>query len=257
MLIFLSPAKSLDTTTPPHIPTYTQPAFLDRAQTLIDQLRALSPADIAQLMDLSDPLALLNFNRYADWSLPFTPDNAKQAVLTFDGDVYDGLAAKTLSADDLAFAQQHVRILSGLYGILKPLDLMQPYRLEMGTRFKNAAGKDLYAFWGETLLDAINTELDAMAHPVAVNLASEEYFKAAIGRKFKGQLIQPVFEDWKNGKYKIISFYAKRARGLMTRHAIVNRLTDPDGLKTFASDGYAFAPEASDATTWVFRRRQD
>lgn len=257
MLIFLSPAKSLDYKTPPHVATYTQPAFLDRSQTLIEQLRALSPAEIANLMDLSDPLALLNYNRYADWSLPFTPDNAKQAVLAFDGDVYDGLAAKTLSAADLDFAQQHVRILSGLYGILKPLDLMQPYRLEMGTKFKNSAGKDLYAFWGETLLAAINAELDAMSHPVAVNLASEEYFKAAIGRKFKGQLIQPVFEDWKNGNYKIISFYAKRARGLMTRHAVLNRLTDPAGLKDFDSDGYAFAPEASDATTWVFRRRQD
>ena len=257
MLIFLFSAKSLDYKTPPHVATYTQPAFLDRSQALIDQLRALSPADIAQLMDLSDPLALLNYNRYADWSLPFTPDNAKQAVLAFDGDVYDGLSAKTLSAADLDFAQQHVRILSGLYGILKPLDLMQPYRLEMGTRFKNRAGKDLYAFWGETLLAAINAELDAMPQPVAVNLASEEYFKAAIGRKFKGRLIQPVFEDWKNGRYKIISFFAKRARGLMTRYVVLNRLTDPEGLKAFASDGYAFAPEASDATSWVFRRRQD
>nr|WP_254431812.1 peroxide stress protein YaaA [Azonexus fungiphilus] len=256
-MIFLSPAKSLDYKTPPHVATYTQPAFLDRSQALIEQLRALSPADIAQLMDLSDPLALLNYNRYADWSLPFTPDNAKQAVLAFDGDVYDGLSAKTLSAADLDFAQQHVRILSGLYGILKPLDLMQPYRLEMGTRFKNRAGKDLYAFWGETLLEAINAELDAMPQPVAVNLASEEYFKAAIGRKFKGRLIQPVFEDWKNGRYKIISFFAKRARGLMTRYVVLNRLTDPEGLKAFDSDGYAFAPEASDATSWVFRRRQD
>jgi len=257
MLIFLSPAKSLDYKTPPHVATCTQPAFLDRSQTLIEQLRALSPADIANLMDLSDPLALLNYNRYADWSLPFTPDNAKQAVLAFDGDVYDGLSAKTLSTADLDFAQQHVRILSGLYGILKPLDLMQPYRLEMGTKFKNRAGKDLYAFWGETLLEAINAELDAMPQPVAVNLASEEYFKAAIGRKFKGRLIQPVFEDWKNGRYKIISFFAKRARGLMTRYAVLNRLTDPEGLKAFDSDGYAFAPEASDDASWVFRRRQD
>ena len=257
MLIFLSPAKSLDYDTPPHVSTYTEPAFLDRSATLIRQLRALSPADIANLMDLSDPLALLNFQRYADWSLPFTPQNAKQAVLAFDGDVYDGLSARTLSAADLDFAQQHVRILSGLYGILKPLDLMQPYRLEMGTKFKNEAGKDLYAFWGETLLNTINAELDTLARPVAVNLASEEYFKAAIGRKFKGELIQPVFEDWKGGKYKIISFYAKRARGLMTRFAIERRLTAPEGLQAFDSEGYAFAPEASDATTWVFRRRQD
>ena len=257
MLIFLSPAKSLDYTTPPQVATHTRPAFLKQSETLIKQLRKLSPADIANLMDLSDPLALLNFNRYADWKLPFTPENAKQAVLAFDGDVYDGLAAKTLSAADLDFAQQHVRILSGLYGILRPLDLMQPYRLEMGTKFANKGGKDLYAFWGERLLDAINAELEAMQRPVAVNLASEEYFKAAVGRKFKGQLIQPVFEDWKSGKYKIISFYAKRARGLMTRYAVLNRLDEPEGLKAFDYDGYAFAAEASDDKSWVFRRRQE
>ncbi|MCH2220335.1 MAG: peroxide stress protein YaaA [Dechloromonas sp.] len=255
MLIFLSPAKSLDYKTPPHVAAFTQPAYLKQSETLIKQLRKLSPADIAKLMSLSDPLALLNFDRYAGWSLPFSPENAKQAVLAFDGDVYDGLEAKTLSADDLAFAQQHVRILSGLYGILKPLDLMQPYRLEMGTKFVNKAGKDLYAFWGETLLDAINAELETMPRPVVVNLASEEYFKAAVGRKIRGEVIQPVFEDWKSGKYKIISFYAKRARGLMTRYAISNRLVDPEGLKAFDSDGYAYVPETSDATTWVFRRR--
>ncbi|MBP5986407.1 MAG: peroxide stress protein YaaA [Azonexus sp.] len=255
MLLFLSPAKALDYKTPPHIASFTQPAYLKQSESLIKQLRKLSPADIANLMDLSDPLALLNFNRYADWSLPFSPENAKQAVLAFDGDVYDGLSAKTLSADDLDFAQQSVRILSGLYGILKPLDLMQPYRLEMGTRFANKGGKDLYAFWGERLLKAINAELDAMSQPVAVNLASEEYFKAAVGRKINGRLIQPVFEDWKNGRYKIISFYAKRARGLMTRYAVLNRLSEPEGLKGFDEDGYGFVPEASDDKTWVFRRR--
>ena len=256
MLIFLSPAKSLDYKTPPHVSTFTQPSWLKDSEKLIKQLRKLSPADIANLMDLSDPLAMLNFNRYADWSLPFTPDNAKQAVLAFDGDVYDGLAAKTLSADDLDFAQQHVRILSGLYGMLRPLDLMQPYRLEMGTKFANKAGKDLYAFWGETLLNAINAELAGMPRPVVVNLASEEYFKAAVGRKIKGTVIQPVFEDWKGGKYKIISFYAKRARGLMTRFAVTNRLVEPEGLKDFDSDGYAYVPEASDDTHWIFRRRE-
>ncbi len=256
MLIFLSPAKSLDYNTPPQVATHTQPAFLEQSEALIRQLRKLSPADIANLMDLSDPLALLNFNRYADWRLPFTPENAKQAVLAFDGDVYDGLAAKTLSADDLDFAQQHVRILSGLYGILRPLDLMQPYRLEMGTKFANKAGKDLYTFWGERLLDAINAELAAMPRPVAVNLASEEYFKAAVGRKINGQVIQPVFEDWNNGKYRIVSFYAKRARGLMTRYAVINRLDEPEGLKGFADDGYAFVPEVSEERRWVFRRRQ-
>jgi cytoplasmic iron level regulating protein YaaA (DUF328/UPF0246 family) len=256
MLILLSPAKSLDYKTPPHVATYTQPAFRDRSAALIGQLRALAPADIANLMSLSDQLALLNFNRYADWTLPFTPENAKQAVLAFDGDVYDGLAAKTLSAADLDFAQQHVRILSGLYGILRPLDLMQPYRLEMGTKFANAGGKDLYAFWGETLLAAINAELDAMPRPVAVNLASEEYFKAAVGRKIRGEVIQPVFEDWSNGRYRIVSFFAKRARGLMTRYAVMNRLDEPEGLKKFDADGYAFATEASDDRAWVFRRRR-
>ncbi|NJD24743.1 MAG: peroxide stress protein YaaA [Betaproteobacteria bacterium] len=255
MLIFLSPAKSLDYKTPPHVATHTQPAFLDRSAKLIRALRRLSPADIANLMDISDALAVLNFQRYAEWSLPFTPANAKQAVLAFDGDVYDGLGAKTLAPADLDFAQRHVRILSGLYGILRPLDLMQPYRLEMGTKFATARGKDLYAFWGETLLKAINVELDAMARPVAVNLASEEYFKAAVGRKIRGDVIQPVFEDWKGGRYKIISFYAKRARGLMTRYAVCNRLTEPDGLKGFDLDGYAYAEGASDDRTWVFRRR--
>ena len=256
MLIFLSPAKSLDFTTPPHVGTFTQPGYLQQSETLIRQLRQLSPADIARLMDLSDQLALLNFARYADWSLPFTPENAKQAVLAFDGDVYDGLAARNLSADDLAFAQQHVRILSGLYGILKPLDLMQPYRLEMGTRLATAAGKDLYAFWGDTLLAALNAELAEAAQPVVVNLASEEYFKAVRARKLAARVIQPVFEDWKGGRYKIISFYAKKARGLMARYAVVNRLTDPEALQAFDGEGYAFTPEVSDAQTWVFRRRQ-
>ena len=165
MLIFLSPAKSLDYTTPPQVVTHTQPAFLKQSEALIKQLRKLSPADLANLMSISDPLALLNFNRYADWKLPFTPENAKQAVLAFDGDVYDGLAARSMSAADLDFAQQHVRILSGLYGILRPLDLMQPYRLEMGTKFANKAGKDLYTFWGETLVKAINDRTGGHAAP--------------------------------------------------------------------------------------------
>ena len=210
MFIFLSPAKSLDFKTPPHVATHTQPAYLKHSEALIKKLRKLSPADISNLMDL----------------------------------------------DDLDFAQSQVRILSGLYGILKPLDLMQPYRLEMGTKFANKAGKDLYAFWGERLLKAINAELADMPRPVAVNLASEEYFKAAVGRKINGTVIQPVFEDWKNGQYKIISFYAKRARGLMTRYAVMNRLTEPEALKHFDYDGYAFVAAVSDDTRWVFRRRQ-
>lgn len=255
MLMVLSPAKTLDFATPPHVPTHSQPGFTAHSQELIEQLRPLSPADIAKLMDLSDPLALLNFNRYADWCLPFTADNAKQAVLAFDGDVYDGLDAKNLSAADLDFAQGHLRILSGLYGVLRPLDLIQPYRLEMGTRLANARGKDLYAFWGERLLEAVNGELAERPRPILVNLASEEYFKALVPRKLRPLVIQPVFEDWKGGRYKIISFYAKRARGTMARFAIENRLAEPEGLQGFDRDGYAFAPEASDEATWVFRRR--
>ncbi|HZX32969.1 MAG TPA: peroxide stress protein YaaA [Rhodocyclaceae bacterium] len=257
MLMVLSPAKTLDFDTPPQVATYTQPGFTDQSQELIGVLRTFSPADIAGLMDLSDPLALLNFHRYADWHLPFTSDNAKQVVLAFDGDVYDGLDAKHLSAADLDFAQAHLRILSGLYGILRPLDLIQPYRLEMGTKLVTPRGKDLYAFWGERLVEAANAELAEMPRPVLVNLASEEYFKALVARKLRATVIQPVFEDWKGGRYKIISFYAKRARGMMARYAIVNRLAEPEGLQGFDSDGYAFAPEASDDTTWVFRRRAE
>ena len=257
MIILLSPAKSLDYDTPASTAKHTLPQFVNESAALIDVLRPYTPAQIASLMDLSDALSSLNVARYAAWSSTFSADNSKQAVLAFNGDVYEGLDANTLSVADLDWAQDHLGILSGLYGVLRPLDWMQPYRLEMGTKFKNEAGKDLYAFWGETLLNTINAELDTLARPVAVNLASEEYFKAAIGRKFNGELIQPVFEDWKGGKYKIISFYAKRARGLMTRFAIERRLTAPEGLQAFDSEGYAFAPEASDATTWIFRRRQD
>lgn len=256
MLMVISPAKSLDFETPAHSNRHSQPGYLAQSKILIERLRAMSPADIAHLMGLSDTLALLNFHRYADWRPPFTTVNARQAVLAFDGDVYDGLAAKTMNDADLDFAQAHLRILSGLYGILKPLDLMQAYRLEMGSKLANPGGKDLYAFWGERLNAAINAELAAMERPVLVNLASEEYFKALLPKKLVGTVIQPVFEEWKGGQYKIVSFFAKRARGLMARYAIVNRLEAPEGLLNFDSEGYAFAPEASDATTWRFRRRE-
>ncbi|MGE5384716.1 MAG: peroxide stress protein YaaA [Betaproteobacteria bacterium] len=257
MLMVISPAKRLDFKSAPTTAVYTQPGFLDQSKLLIRQLRTLSPAEIARLMDLSDPLAVLNFNRYADWNPPFTPENAKQAVLAFAGDVYEGMDAASLDAPALDHAQAHLRILSGLYGILRPLDLIQPYRLEMGTKLANPRGKDLYAFWGERLTAAINAELAAMPRPVLVNLASEEYFKALMPRKIAADVIQPVFEDWKSGRYKIVSFFAKRARGLMARHAIVNRLAAPEGLQDFAAEGYAFAPEVSDEKTWVFRRRAD
>jgi uncharacterized protein len=255
MLMLLSPAKSLDFQTPVKTNLQSQPVFLDHSKVLVDALRHLAPNEIASLMSISDSLARLNFNRFADWSLPFTSDNAKQAILAFDGDVYDGLQASSLTEAQLLFAQNHLGILSGLYGVLKPLDLIQPYRLEMGTKFKNLRGKDLYSFWGGTLTVAINRQLSEMPDPVIINLASEEYFKSIQPKKIQGEIIQPVFEDWKDGKFKIISFYAKRARGLMARFAIDGAITSPEKLKSFCVDGYAFSPLVSDDKRWVFRRR--
>lgn len=261
MIFVLSPAKALDFESPLTPPRFTQPDYLDEASELIAGLRELSHAQVADLMRLSDSLAALNVARYAQWSQPFTPDNARPAVLAFNGDVYDGLDARTLNQAQLDYAQAHLRILSGLYGLLRPLDLMQAYRLEMGTRFKNARGKDLYAFWGMTQTDALNALLSAEAEAggeaVLVNLASEEYFKSVKPAKLQGRLLNVSFEDWKGGRYKIISFYAKRARGLMARFAIEHAVQAVEALKGFASDGYAFAPEASDDACWVFRRRLD
>ena len=260
MIIVISPAKALDYETPPSIPDFTQPAFLDHAAELIGILRQRSPAQVAALMSLSDPLASLNVARYEQWSRPFTPDNAKQAVLAFNGDVYEGLDAPSLQPDELAWAQDHLRILSGLYGVLRPLDLMQAYRLEMGTRLDNAHGKNLYAFWGERITDELNRLLAAEAAagraPTLFNLASEEYFKAVKPAKLKGRLLSAAFEEWKGGRYKIISFYAKRARGLMSRYVIQNRIDDIEGLKDFAAEGYAFAADASEPDRLVFRRRE-
>ena len=260
MIIVISPAKALAYETPPSISDFTQPAFLDHAAELIGILRQRSPAQVAALMSLSDPLASLNVARYEQWSRPFTPDNAKQAVLAFNGDVYEGLDAPSLQPDELAWAQDHLRILSGLYGVLRPLDLMQAYRLEMGTRLDNAHGKNLYAFWGERITDELNRLLAAEAAagraPTLFILASEEYFKAVKPAKLKGRLLSAAFEEWKGGRYKIISFYAKRARGLMSRYVIQNRIDDIEGLKGFAAEGYAFAAEASEPDRLVFRRRE-
>ena len=261
MILVISPAKALDFETPPTTATHTQPDHLDDAEQLIGLLRQRSPAEIAELMSLSDPLATLNVARYASWSRPFDRNNAKQSVLAFNGDVYEGLAASTLSEADLARAQDHLRILSGLYGVLRPLDLMQPYRLEMGTRLATPRGKDLYAFWGDRITDELNRllahEAEAGREPVLLNLASDEYFKSVRRKAVKGRIVTPVFEDWKAGRYKIISFYAKRARGLMSRFVIERRIDDIEALKGFASEGYAFAADASDADTPVFRRRLD
>lgn len=256
MIIVLSPAKSLDYETPPHVRKHTLPQFVDDAAELIHGLRKLSPQEIGGMMGISDPLAALNFQRFAEWSTTFGTHNSKQAVLAFNGDVYEGFAAKSLSSSDLDFAQNHVRVLSGLYGLLRPLDLLQPYRLEMGTKFPNARGKDLYAFWGERITAALNEQLHKQRGArVLVNCASGEYFKSVKPKQLAAPVVSPVFEDWKGGRYKIISFHAKRARGLMARYAVENRIDEPEALKDFDSEGYAFDAKASNDSTYVFRRR--
>jgi cytoplasmic iron level regulating protein YaaA (DUF328/UPF0246 family) len=253
MLIVLSPAKSLDLETPPTTKLRTQPDFLDHSVELINRLREFSPDGIAELMDLSDALSTLNVTRYASWTKDTS--EARQAVMTFNGDVYDGLSARTLTPKQLAYTQSRVRILSGLYGMLRPLDVIHPHRLEMGTRLSNPRGKDLYSFWGDTITNALNRTAEEQGADVLVNCASEEYFKSVKRASLAVPVITPVFEEWKNGKYKVISFYAKRARGMMARYAAVNHITNPEKLKAFDVDGYAFEPKDSDQRTWVFRRR--
>jgi cytoplasmic iron level regulating protein YaaA (DUF328/UPF0246 family) len=254
MLIVISPAKTLDYETPATIKKHTQPDFLEDAQQLIDELRELTPPQVSELMGISAKLGDLNFGRYLSWQQPFTADNAKQAVLAFKGDVYTGLDAESLKAADLNWAQKRLRILSGLYGVLRPLDLMQPYRLEMGTSFANQRGKNLYQFWGGKVTDSLKKELSKESHPVLVNLASKEYFSVLQPKSLGAEIITPVFKDWKNGKYKIISFFAKKARGLMTRYIIENRIEDPEAIKKFDVDGYKYNPAMSSAGEWVFVR---
>ncbi len=256
MLFLLSPAKSLDYEAPAGPLPHTLPAFVDDSAELIDVLRQKSPQQIAELMSLSDKLAGLNVARYESWSRKFTANNAKQAVLAFNGDVYEGLDAKSLKPEQLEWAQQHVCILSGLYGVLRPLDWMQPYRLEMGTSLVTPRGKNLYAFWGRKIADYFNERATEDASPVLVNLASEEYFKAVDLTQLKPRVVHCVFEEGKGGKYKIVSFYAKRARGLMARYAIENQLGTVKKLESFNLEGYRFSPEASRPDRLVFRRDQ-
>lgn len=256
MLILLSPAKSLDYETPVEGISHTQPQFVSQSAQLIEVLKTQSPAQIASLMDLSDKLAALNVARYEAWRPKFTAKNAKQAILAFNGDVYDGLDAKTLKGKDLDWAQEHVCILSGLYGVLRPLDWMQAYRLEMGTALANPRGKNLYQFWDSTIASHLNDRLSKDKSPVVVNLASQEYFKAVDTKVLKARIIECVFEDYKGGKYKVISFFAKRARGLLARYAIQKQIKNPEKLKDFNLDGYGFFAEASNENRWVFRRRE-
>lgn len=255
MLFLLSPAKSLDYETPVADLPHSVPHFTRQSAQLIEVLRARSPQQIGELMGISDPLAALNVARYQAWSSRFTAKNSRQAVLAFNGDVYAGLDARSLGAEDLAWAQDHVAILSGLYGVLRPLDRMQPYRLEMGTRLATDVGSNLYQFWGSRISDHLNARLRTDKAPVVVNLASQEYFKAVDRRTLSARVVECVFEDWKSGKYKIISFLAKRARGLMARYAVTQRLATPGQLEAFDLEGYAFAAAASQPDRLVFRRK--
>ncbi|AIR89574.1 peroxide stress protein YaaA [Pseudomonas cremoricolorata] len=256
MLTVISPAKTLDYETPPATERFTLPQHLEHSEVLIEQLRELSPAQIAELMHLSDKLAGLNAARFGSWSETFTTDNAKQALLAFKGDVYTGLDAQSLSEDDFSYAQEHLRMLSGLYGLLRPLDLMQPYRLEMGTKLSNARGKDLYAFWDTRISEWLNQALSAQGDDLLLNLASNEYFSAVKRSALKARVIHVDFKDWKNGQHKIISFYAKKARGMMSRFVIQNRIDDPQQLQQFDVHGYYYSAEQSKQDHLVFLRDQ-
>lgn len=256
MLFLLSPAKSLDYDTPAEGVPHTLPQFVSQSAELIEVLKHKTPAEISQLMDLSDNLAALNVARYEAWRPKFSQKNSKQAVLAFNGDVYEGLDAKSLKLKDLEWAQEHVCILSGLYGVLRPLDWMQPYRLEMGTALANPRGQNLYHFWGDGIAQHLNKQLATHKTPVVINLASQEYFKAVDRKVLNARVIDCVFEDYKGGKYKVISFFAKRARGLLARYAIEKKIQNPEKLKDFKVEGYAYVASESDDNRLVFRRHE-
>lgn len=254
MLILVSPAKTLDFEQPPLTQVYSQPDFLYHSQELIQVCRQLAPSDIATLMKVSDKIAGLNAARFEGWQPQFTLENAKQAIFAFRGDVYTGFDADTLSSQELERAQSQLRILSGLYGLLRPLDLILPYRLEMGTALNNARGKNLYDFWGDILTLAVNKTLTEQGDRMVVNLASNEYFKAIKVRQLDGQLITPVFKDYKNGQYKVISFFAKRARGMMARYIIKQQINSIDELIKFDAAGYYYSEEHSTQSEPTFLR---
>lgn len=254
MLALISPAKTLDYTTALPTDVHTQPRLLEQSQQLIEVCRKLSASEIASLMSVSEKIANLNVERFRDWNADFDFSNARQALFAFKGDVYTGLDAYHLKDQDIDFAQQHLRMLSGLYGLLRPLDLMMPYRLEMGTKLKNSRGHNLYEFWGNIITDQINRDLAEIDAKVLVNLASDEYYKSVNEKKIQAEIIKPVFLDQKNGKYKVISFYAKKARGLMARYLIENKLSQVEQLKAFDSEGYYFDAESSSDKELVFKR---
>ncbi len=256
MLIVVSPAKTLDYTSPLATERFTQPELLDESSRLIKVCKELTPADISSLMSVSDKIAGLNAARFAEWHPDFTPDNARQAILAFKGDVYTGLEAETLDDDGFDYAQKHLRMLSGLYGLLKPLDLMMPYRLEMGTKLANERGTNLYQFWGSIITEKLNAALAEQGDNILINLASNEYFKSVKPKLLEGEIITPVFKDRKNGQYKMISFFAKKARGMMARYIIDNRIESVEDLKGFDTADYYFVPEASSHAELVFHREE-
>ena len=255
MLTVISPAKTLDFETKPHTRKLSQPIFLEQSAELIETMKQQSPKKLSKLMGISPKLAELNADRYQTWHTPFTKDNAKQAILAFKGDVYIGLAAEEYGERDFTFAQKHLRILSGLYGLLKPLDLIQPYRLEMGTKIKNPGGNDLYEYWNTTVSKTLSAELDSHRNKTLINLASIEYFKSIKPELLPGQVITPVFKDYKNGTYKILSFFAKKARGSMASFITKNRIGKPEDLKAFDVDGYRYNEDLSTDLNWVFTRK--
>jgi len=256
MLMVVSPAKDLDYQTPAPQFEVTQPELLSHSSDLIQVCRDLTPLQLSQLMHISDKLAGLNAARFADWQLPFTTENAKAALFAFNGDVYQGLDAGSLTADDVQYAQQHLRILSGLYGVLKPLDLMQAYRLEMGTALANPRGANLYQFWGDIVTTQLNQQLETLNSPVLLDLASQEYFKVVKPKLLARPVLNVQFKDFKNGDYKIISFFAKKARGLMARYVIQQRVQDVEALKDFNLGGYQFSSSHSTAAQLVFLRKE-
>ncbi len=254
MLTIISPAKTLDYETRPTTRRATQPEFIERSARLVKDARKLSPEGIRALMGVSENIATLNHKRFMDWGAPFDLKNAKQALLAFKGDVYTGLEAETMDKAQLDFAQQHLRILSGLYGLLRPLDLMQPYRLEMGLKFQNSGGSNLYEFWGDDITQSVNRAINKSGSNVLVNLASNEYFKSVKAKALEADVVTPVFKDLKNDKYRVISFFAKKARGQMARFIIDNEINDPEGLKKFRQDGYRYNRAESTARELVFTR---
>ena len=256
MLTVISPAKTLDFDTPALTDVYTQPSQLTQSRKLVKRMRQFSADELSQLMNVSDNIAKLNRDRFKQWKTPFKPENSRQALFAFKGDVYIGLDAYSMSPQNIDFAQNHLRILSGLYGLLRPLDLIQPYRLEMGTRLDTEQGSNLYQFWDQRITKLLNSELKQSNSRTLVNLASNEYFKSVKPKTLKADIITPVFKDYNKGNFQIISFFAKKARGAMSRYMIDNQITDAEALKDFDTDGYNYNKALSSEREWVFTRRQ-